>query len=126
MTKKKTEEERVLDFLFSDAFRPNWELWKEYKRLEWKFKYKSVLSEQAAINLLSRLSGKNETIAADIIRQSMENGWQGLFSLKNNFNGSYQQQPNRSNPKTAGAIKLLGMLKDDLRARGSQDITGKI
>lgn len=126
MSNKNTEEDRVLDFLFSDAFRPNWETWKEYKRLEWKFKYKSVLSEQAAINLLSRLSGKNETIAADIIRQSMENGWQGLFSLKNNFNGSYQQQPNRSNPKTAGAIKLLGMLKDDLRARGSQDITGKI
>lgn len=49
-----------------------------------------------------------------------------LMNEKNNVNGTHQQQFNRSNPKTAGADKLLGMLKDDLRARGSEDIVGKI
>jgi hypothetical protein len=49
-----------------------------------------------------------------------------ILNEKNNVNGTHQQQPNRSNPKTAGASKLLGMLKDDLRARGNQDIGGQI
>lgn len=110
----KTKEDRVLEFPFSDSFLPTWELWKEYKKAEWKFKYKSVISEQAAINLLSRLSDKNEMLAADIIRQSMENGWQGLFALKNNFNGTYRkgaqsptaggQDPTRINKEGFGRI----------------------
>lgn len=80
---KKNNLERVLVNPFSEGFMPTWELWKEYKKEEWKFKYKSVISEQAGLNLLVRLSGGDENIAAAIIRQSMENGWQGLFPYKN-------------------------------------------
>jgi hypothetical protein len=80
---KKNKLERVFVNPFTEAFMPTWELWKEYKQEEWKFQYKSVLSEQAAINLLVRLSSGDEKMAAAIIRQSMENRWQGLFPYKN-------------------------------------------
>src|ERR1700743_617905 len=80
---KKNKLERIFVNPFSEPFLSTWELWKEYKKEEWKFQYKSVLSEQAAINLLVRLSGGDEKMAAAIIRQSMENRWQGLFPYKN-------------------------------------------
>jgi|ERR1700743_840992 len=94
---KKNKLERIFVNPFSEPFLSTWELWKEYKKEEWKFQYKSVLSEQAAINLLVRLSGGDEKMAAAIIRQSMENRWQGLFPYKNlttNFKGNGQQSAN--------------------------------
>lgn len=89
MTKVKSE--RVFTNPFTESFLPAWELWKEYKSAEFKFKYKSVLSEQSAINLLVKLSSGDERIAVDIIQQSMGNGWQGFFPLKSlNFKGNGQ------------------------------------
>lgn len=79
---KKNKLERIFVNPFSEEFAPKWELWKEYKRDEWNFRYKSVLSEQTAINELVELSGGNEDIAFRIIKQSMSNRWRGLFSFK--------------------------------------------
>lgn len=96
---KKSKIEREFVNPFTDTFLPTWQLWKDYKEAEFKFKYKSVLSEQAAINLLVRLSEGDETMAAAIIRQSMENGWQGLFPYKDKtlvING--KQGQSASNP----------------------------
>jgi uncharacterized protein YdaU (DUF1376 family) len=44
------------------------------------------------------------------------------WSKQQKINGSHQQQPNRSNPKTAGVNKLLGKIHENLSARGSSDI----
>ena len=78
-----------------------WDKWKDYKFDHFKFKYKTVQSEQAAFDNLHDLSDKNLEIAKEIIKQSMANGWKGFFLPKNslnktlstkNSNNPYQQQ----------------------------------
>ena len=63
-----------------------WDLWKDYKSKQFKFNYKTVQSEQAAFDDLVRLSEKNCQNAIEIIKQSMANGWKGLFELKTSPN----------------------------------------
>jgi len=88
MTKKELPKNIINPF--SDAFLENWDMWKQYKMEEFKFKYKGCISEQAALMQLSIISGSNEETAVAIIQQSMSNGWKGLFPLKNNINGTKQ------------------------------------
>ena len=71
----------------SEKFKTLWGYWKEYKDKEHQFKYKSILSEQAALKKIGELSGQNEETALKIIEQSIANGWEGFFELKNNING---------------------------------------
>ena len=66
----------------SEKFRLTWEAWKQYKREEFRFKYKGIISEQAALNNLANLSNGNEDTAIKIIVQSMANAWKGFFKLK--------------------------------------------
>ena len=82
---KEKKEDDIIQIVFpfdSEEFLKWWNLWKEYKSKEYKFKYKSHISEQAALKKLSELSRTNEEIAIAIIFQSMSNGWAGLFELK--------------------------------------------
>lgn len=65
-----------------------WLKWKEFKKVEFNFNYKSEISEQAAKTELINLSENNEKIAIQIIQQSIANGWKGFFKLKNNGNGN--------------------------------------
>ena len=58
-----------------------WELWKEFRRKEFRTSYKT-LGENAAIKKLLRLSDGNKDVQAEIIQQSMENSWKGLFAVK--------------------------------------------
>ena len=58
-----------------------WKLWKEFRRKEFRASYKT-LGENAAINKLLRLSDGNKDVQAEIIQQSMENSWKGLFAVK--------------------------------------------
>lgn len=74
----------------SEEFLANWGAWKKYKKEQKKFKW-SIESEQAALLKLSKLA-KNESEAIEIIQESMANGWAGLFELKNQKNGTGQQQ----------------------------------
>lgn len=81
---------------FSDAFLAHWETWKQYKEEEFKFKYKGCISEQTALMQLSVISGGVESVAVEIINQSMSNGWKGLFPLKINNNGTGNQNLRQS------------------------------
>ena len=45
-------------------------------------------SKEALKNKLIKLSNNNNETAIEIINQSMANGWQGIFELKNNQNGT--------------------------------------
>jgi len=65
-----------------------WSKWKEFKKTEFNFKYKSEISEQASKTELINLSGNNEETAIKIIEQSIANGWKGFFKLKNNGDGN--------------------------------------
>lgn len=72
---------------FSEEFLASWQLWKDYRWEEHKFKYKGVISEQARLMQLVTLSGGVEEVAKAIIMQSIENTWSGFYMLKNNTNG---------------------------------------
>ena len=57
-----------------------WELWKDFRKKEYRKSYKN-LGEKAAIKKLLKLSTSKEEQAL-ILEQSMENGWIGIFALK--------------------------------------------
>ena len=65
----------------TDTFKATWQMWKDYKKQEKGFKFKSEISEQAALMKLSTLSDTEEQ-AHKVIMQSIENGYAGLFKLK--------------------------------------------
>lgn len=98
MSKKQEIPKNVIN-PFSEAFLDMWDLWKQYKNEQFKFKYKGCISEQAALMQLATISGNDEGVACEIIKQSMANGWRGLFMLKNNKNGN-TKAPTREDVNT--------------------------
>lgn len=72
----------------SEKFINYWEMWKEFKRKQFKFTYATPQSEQASLKDLVKLSGGDERIALEIIEQSMAKGWKGFFTLKNETNAT--------------------------------------
>lgn len=100
---------------FGDGFKKNWEQWKLYKKDELKFRYKTVQSEQAALNSLVNLAKGNEETAIRIIHQSMANGWKGLFELKNNSNErqtSKTKQPTGANVDVGSIFSKIAAMPD--------------
>lgn len=98
----------------TETFTTIWQEWKNYKRDEHKFSYKSIQSEQATLNELATLSGGDEMQSIKIILQSMANGWKGLFAL-NNSNGNRNIQ----NQERIGSIRqklseTIGNIADSL------------
>jgi len=91
---KNTEPELNIPF-FTENFKTQWQLWKVFRDKEHKFKYKTVISEQAALNDLHNLSSGSEKIAIDIIHQSMAKGWKGFFELKNKPDGQQKSTSER-------------------------------
>jgi len=88
--KDKPKDQNEVDLVFpfeTENFKKYWKIWKEYKKTDHQFKYKSITSEQAALKKLGEMSGTSEETAIKIIMQSIENGWKGFFNLKNNNNG---------------------------------------
>lgn len=73
---------------FEAAFAETWNIWKQYKWASHKFKYKSVFSEQAALEQLVTLSEGEEGKAIKIIKQSLRREWQGLFPLHETTTGN--------------------------------------
>lgn len=92
---------------FSENFIPIWDQWKEYKKTQFKFKYKAVSTEQASLTDLLQKSGGIEQTAIEIIHQSIANGWKGFFELKNNNkNSSAQIEVDVEKAKRATEIAL--------------------
>lgn len=89
---------------FTPSFLESWELWKNYRWDEHKFKYKGVFSEQAALMKLNDLSSGDEEKAKAIIKQSMEGPWKGLFPLKIEKNG-HTKAPTRQEINTEFASR---------------------
>lgn len=83
------EKELKVEFPFTGKdFIKVWQQWKEYKKKEFKFNYASTQSEQSALMKLAKMSNQNESTAIEIIMESMQNGWKGLFELKTNHNSN--------------------------------------
>lgn len=81
---KQAKNNKTMELIYpfdTKDFHEAWELWKLYKKQQFKFQYKSPITEQAALKSLSLLAKTPEEAVA-IIHQSMGNGWKGLFELK--------------------------------------------
>lgn len=70
----------------SEEFVRHWEWWRQYKREQFSFRYKSVVTEQAALNDLTKIANGDEVTAIGIIQQSIANGWKGFFAIKADAN----------------------------------------
>ena len=68
--------EIVLPFQ-TEKFSEAWNEWKEYKRTDHRFKYKSAQSEQRALIKLQN-EHTEETEAINAIHRAIANGWKGL------------------------------------------------
>jgi hypothetical protein len=62
-------------------FTEAWKLWTAYKKQQFNFRYKPI-GEQSALQHLAELSGGFMDTAIAILKQSRDNGWAGLFELK--------------------------------------------
>ena len=63
---------------FNDPdFLEAWDFWKEYKKEQHSFKYKSVKAEQMALKRFFKNMNQDEAINA--IEYSIANGWKGIF-----------------------------------------------
>jgi hypothetical protein len=72
----------------SKEFEKIWFDWKDYKKKQFKFTYRTTQSELATLQELTKLSNGQEDQAIKIINQSMANGWKGLFNLKEDAKGT--------------------------------------
>ena len=71
-------------FYFEDLEELNvevWKKWREYRKEQFRITYKPI-GEKAAIGKLMRLSQGCHEVQEQIIQQSIENGWKGIFDLK--------------------------------------------
>ena len=93
---EKKEREKKIEIVMpwpSDEFAQAWADWKEYKRAEKGFKFKSPKTEQTALHKLQNDAERNERLAIFAIATSISNGWSGIFinaKLKREFQN---QQP---------------------------------
>jgi hypothetical protein len=79
-------------------FSNKWSEWIQYKKSQFSEKYKTLQSEQKAIDRLIDISGGDTLNAAKIIDVSIANLWKGLFELdKNNYGKS--NSTTKSDPK---------------------------
>jgi len=76
----------------SNEFEKMWFSWKDYKKKQFKFTYRTTQSELATLQELTKLSNGQEDIAIKILNQSMANGWKGLFNLKEDAKGTTNNQ----------------------------------
>jgi hypothetical protein len=58
-----------------------WKKWRAYRKETFRLNYKPI-GEKAAIGKLMRLSQGCHEVQEQIIQQSIENGWKGIFDLK--------------------------------------------
>lgn len=93
-TRDNTSKHKGVVMPFEDKeFLEAWKSWKDYKKTEHGFKFKSPTSEQASLHQLQTLSGGDCANAVRIIGQSLANGWKGFFALKNQTNETRRPGP---------------------------------
>lgn len=66
----------------SSNFQKFWGIWKDYKKVEHKFAYRSVIAEQAALKHLNKISNNNEAKSIELIEYAIAHGWKGIFPTK--------------------------------------------
>lgn len=81
--KQKTASAEPLVLPFGSEFLSVWQEWEQY-RLECKKK----LTRSTAKKQIALLGARPEKVAIAMINQSIQNGWQGIFEIKQDANGT--------------------------------------
>ena len=84
LIKLKTNSNKTKGFEFETLEELNvevWKKWREFRTQQFRTSYKPI-GEKAAIGKLLRLSQGCHEVQEQIVQQSIENGWKGLFELK--------------------------------------------
>ena len=97
--RKNSAKKKGTIYPFNDQdFLDAWNLWKQYKKEQFRFTYKGTISEQTALKQLADKSDNDKSVAISIIQASMANGYMGLFRPNKNEN-----QKDRSNSVSTDA-----------------------
>ena len=101
----------IMPLIFeNEKFREIWETYREHRK---EIKHKlTPKAEQMALNKLAKMA-KNVEDAIAIVEQSIANGWQGLFPLKNNQYNRKQQ--------SFEDVDLMGNPFEDIIGRNTND-----
>lgn len=102
-------------FPFDDTFKDTWELWKQYMFQSYQFEYKSIISEQMAIQHVVELSGGEQDKAIKIINQSIRLQYKGFFPLRQTTNGT--TKPNSTKDKAGSSSTLRERVQAELNRR---------
>jgi len=82
ITTQNTTKKGIVMPFGGDLFAETWQIWKQYKKEEKNFRFKSSISEQASLIDLQKISNNNETDAIAIIHKAISKGWSGLHADK--------------------------------------------
>jgi len=80
----------------SDEFWDTWALWKQFRKEQHKYKFKSDRVETYTLNNLHDMANGDERVAVKIIMQSIQSGWKGFFHLNTEKNGKSTGKQTRS------------------------------
>lgn len=92
ITKENTSKKGVVLPWDSERFCEAWKTWIQERKERGTKKY-TPRGEQAALHKLQTDSQGDEATAIQMIHQSIANGWQGLFPLKNQNNATKRSGP---------------------------------
>jgi uncharacterized protein YdaU (DUF1376 family) len=95
----------------NDEFIEIWKQFKLYKSTEFNFQFKSIQSEQAA---LSKLPSEMDNVdhAIQSIKNTMANGWKGIFPDKQNNNGT----KNNTNTQSKYSTDFKEFINEKIRS----------
>jgi DNA-binding Lrp family transcriptional regulator len=93
-----------------EGFEETWQDWKDYKKTEHRFTFKSASTEQAALHHLAKICSNDRQTATTSIHASIANGWKGLFTPKQ---GAQKPAPTESDRGVFAAYIRTGNISDD-------------
>lgn len=105
-----------IDNPFGDSFLPTWDLWKQYMWLSHQFKYRSIISEQMAINHLVDLSDGYEDKAIKIVNQSIRLEYKGFFPLRQTTTSNGSKSTKRQSGSTKNEAASGSTLRERVQA----------
>jgi hypothetical protein len=108
----------------SPEFRAAWVKYRTYREEEGYRRLAGGLQEQEALRKLGTLAAGNEQLALDIISQTIEKGWQGLFKLDKSNATARQSSPNGRPAAGAGRVETLNNYGSNRRPQQAGPISG--
>lgn len=102
---------------FSDKFMSTWNLWKDYMKDAHQFEYKSVISEQMALNHTVELSGGDEIKAIKIVNQAIRLQYKGFFPLRQTTSPDGKSKSGSNNNKAGDGSTLRDRVQAEVNKR---------